>query len=64
MAASSQHAPPSLLNHTAFLIRVLFSEMGDCLLLKGQPVLQKRLIEAGYEFHHPQLAEALRHKFD
>ena len=61
--AASMHRP-LLLTMPAFLIRALFGEMGDCLLLKGQRVLPKRLIDAGYEFHHPQLAEALQHEFD
>ncbi len=61
--AATMHRP-LFLTMPAFLIRALFGEMGDCLLLKGQRVLPKRLIEAGYEFHHPQLAEALQHKFD
>ena len=61
--ATSMHRP-LLLTMPAFLIRALFGEMGDCLLLKGQRVLPKRLLEAGYEFHHPQLTEALKYEFD
>ncbi len=60
--ATSMHRP-LLLTMPAFLIRALFGEMGDSLLLKGQRVLPKRLLEAGYEFHYPQLAEALQHEF-
>ena len=56
--ATSMHRP-LLLNMPAFFIRALFGEMGDCLLLKGQRVLPKRLMEAGYKFKYPQLAEAL-----
>lgn len=60
--ANSMHRP-LLLTMPAFFIRTLFGEMGDCLLLKGQRVLPKRLMEAGYTFHYPQLNQALQHEF-
>lgn len=61
--AASMHRP-LLFKIPAFFIRTLFGEMGECLLLKGQRVQPKRLIEAGYQFCHPQLADALQHEFD
>ena len=61
--AASMHRP-LLFTMPAFFIRALFGKMGDCLLLKGQRVLPKRLIASGYEFHHAQLAEALQQEFD
>ncbi len=60
--ATSMHRPLWLTLPT-FLIRALFGEMGQCLLLKGQRVVPKRLIDAGYKFKHPQLGEALQHEF-
>lgn len=60
--AASMHRP-LFLTMPAFFIRALFGEMGDCLLLKGQRVLPKRLIEAGYQFSYPQLTEALQQEF-
>ena len=54
---------PLLFKMPAFLIRVLFGEMGDCLLLKGQRVIPKRIIEAGYVFQYPKLAQALQHEY-
>lgn len=54
---------PLLLKLPAFLIRTLFGEMGDCLLLKGQRVIPKRLIENGYQFHYPHLIDALTKEF-
>lgn len=54
---------PLFLKMPAFLIRLLFGEMGDCLLLKGQRVLPKRICDAGYSFKFPKLSKALRHEF-
>lgn len=43
----------------AFAARLLFGEMADDVLLKGQKVFPKRLLEQGYIFKYPHLAEAL-----
>ena len=42
----------------AFILRLAFGEMAD-LLLFGQNVQPKRLLDNGFEFHYPQLKEAL-----
>ena len=55
---------PLLLTLPKWLIRMLLGEMGDSLLLKGQRVLPKRLMESGFKFQHPQLAEALQCEFN
>lgn len=55
---------PLLLNMPAFVVKILFGEMGEYLLLKGQRVLPKRLTEAGYHFKYPELSDALKHEFD
>ena len=54
---------PLLLKVPAKIIRILLGEMGDCLLLKGQRVIPKRLIEEGFEFAYPQCVDALKHEF-
>lgn len=54
---------PLLLKMPAFFIHLLFGEMGDCLLLKGQRVLPRRLLDAGYQFQYPKLKEALRREY-
>ena len=54
---------PLFLKIPGFFIRLLFGEMGECLLLKGQRVLPKRLVEAGYQFQYPKLAQALEREF-
>lgn len=54
---------PLFLTIPDFFIRTLLGEMGECLLLKGQRVVPKRLLDAGYEFHHPHLADALEQEY-
>ena len=43
----------------AFMVKLIFGEMGECLLLKGQRVVPKRLNELGYSFKYPGLRDAL-----
>lgn len=54
---------PLFLKMSAFVIRLLFGEMGECLLLKGQRVVPNRLIESGYDFRYPNLMDALRYEY-
>lgn len=54
---------PLLLTMPAFAVKLLFGEMGEYLLLKGQRVAPKRLLEEGYAFQYPELGEALEHEF-
>jgi len=49
---SRMHVPASL-------ARLLFGEMAQEVLLQGQKVLPKRLLEEGYIFEYPHLLEAL-----
>lgn len=51
---------PLLLKIPATVIRLLFGEMGDALLLKGQRVFPKRLLDEGYQFIYPHCADALQ----
>ncbi len=60
--AQAMHRP-LFLNMPAMVIRWLFGEMGECLLLKGQRVLPKRLLDAGYVFQYPDLHSALNREF-
>ena len=43
-----------------FVMKILFGEMGKSLILDGQKVHPKRLIESGYRFEHKSLEPALR----
>ena len=49
---------PELLPLPAFALRLLFGEMAD-LLLFGQQVYPKRLLDAGFQFQYSQLRQAL-----
>ena len=43
-----------------FVIKLLFGQMGKKLVLEGQDVRPKRLLESGYEFTHSELETCLR----
>ncbi len=50
---------PCLLPVPAFLLRLLFGEMAEYLLLEGQKVVPRRLLKSGFEFRYPRLRNAL-----
>lgn len=43
-----------------FMLHLLMGEMADELLLSGQKVISKRLLQAGYKFQYPEAESALR----
>ena len=43
-----------------FVLRIVFGELARPLLLEGQKVLPKRLLQSGFEFRNPDLEESLR----
>ena len=43
------------------VIRIMFGEMGQELVLEGQHVEPKRLLDLGFRFEHPELESCLRH---
>jgi uncharacterized protein len=51
---------PTLLPMPAFVVKLLFGEMSD-LLLFGQNVYPKRLLDNGFQFKYSQLRVALQH---
>jgi uncharacterized protein (TIGR01777 family) len=52
---------PALLPAPAFALRLMLGrEKADMLLLSGQRVLPRRLLESGFVFRHPTLLEALQ----
>ena len=51
---------PAIFPMPAFVVKLLFGQMGEELLLSGQRVVPVKLSNAGYEFNYPQLEEALR----
>jgi hypothetical protein len=52
---------PAVLPLPAPVVRMLFGEMGQALLLQGQRVAPGRLSASGFRFHHPRLEAALRY---
>ncbi len=50
---------PTLFPVPDFGIKLLFGEMGQTLLLEGNRVLPKRLLESGYQFKYPDIKTAL-----
>lgn len=51
---------PTLAPLPGFVVKILFGEMGEALLLEGQQVKPARLTESGFEFFYPDLESALR----
>jgi uncharacterized protein (TIGR01777 family) len=46
----------------AFLVRLIMGEMGEEFILASRRITPKRLLESGYRFEYPELADALRHE--
>ncbi len=51
---------PAILPVPGFAARLVFGEMADALLLSSIRVSPTKLIESGYEFHHPDLEYSLQ----
>jgi len=51
---------PALFPLPAFMVKALFGEMGQTLLLEGQKVKPAKLTAAGFEFFYPDLETALK----
>lgn len=52
---------PTILPAPAFALRMAFGEMADALLLSSERVIPQKLINAGFQFAHPELETTLRH---
>jgi uncharacterized protein len=57
--ASALHRP-AIFPLPAFVVKALFGEMGEALLLASARVRPAKLQAGGFQFTHPELAEALR----
>ncbi len=55
---------PCLLKTPSFVVRMMFGEMGEYLLLKGQKVMPSRLLQQRFEFAYPSLLDALRKEYN
>jgi len=51
---------PAIFPMPAFVVKLLFGQMGEELLLAGQRVVPEKLTKAGYQFKYPQLENALQ----
>lgn len=52
---------PTILPMPAFMVRLIFGEMGDELFLASTRVQPKKLLLAGFKFRYPYLEDALKH---
>ncbi|MGB0726461.1 MAG: TIGR01777 family oxidoreductase, partial [Candidatus Poseidoniaceae archaeon] len=52
---------PSFAPLPGFVVRIMFGEMGQELILEGQHVEPQRLLDLGFRFEHPELESCLRH---
>ncbi|MGJ8582252.1 MAG: TIGR01777 family oxidoreductase [Psychromonas sp.] len=53
---------PCILPLPAFMIKLLFAEMGEALLLSSTNVRPNKLLEAGFTFQYDLLEESLKHQ--
>jgi uncharacterized protein (TIGR01777 family) len=51
---------PCFLRFPSPMVKMLFGEMGEALLLVSQKVIPEKLSEAGYQFQYPDLEQALK----
>ncbi len=51
---------PAFFPMPAFVVKLLFGQMGEELLLAGQRVIPEKLTQAGFQFKYPQLEDALK----
>lgn len=56
--ASTLHRP-CFVTMPEFVVKILFGEMGETLLLKGQRVVPNKLLNSGYQFKFPSISKAL-----
>lgn len=54
---------PLFLKMPSFFVKALFGEMGNYLILKGQSVVPKTLLESNFKFEYPTLISALKHEY-
>lgn len=54
---------PMFLTMPSFIVKIIFGEMGEALLLNGQRVLPDKITKAGYSFEFDNLKKALDNLF-
>lgn len=53
---------PTVMPMPRLIVKLVFGEMGDALLLSSSRVTPNRLTKAGFTFDHPDLADCLRYE--
>jgi hypothetical protein len=51
---------PAFVPMSAPVVRLLFGEMGEHLLLRGQNVIPKKILDSGFVFQYPHIKDALK----
>lgn len=51
---------PTIFPMPALIVKLLFGEMGETLLLNGQRVVSKKLSDSGFKFQYPKIDNALQ----
>jgi len=51
---------PAILPMPSFMVKILFGQMGDDVMLHGQKVIPKRTMESGYDFIYPEINGAFK----
>lgn len=54
---------PLFIRMPSLIVKLLFGEMGEYLLLKGQGVFPKRLIDLGFSFSYPHLDKVFKNEY-
>lgn len=49
---------PALIPMPAFMVKLLFGQMGEDIMLQGQRVLPTRTLKSGYNFFYPEINQA------
>lgn len=52
---------PTFMHIPGFALKLLLGEMADELLLRGQHVMPKRLLDSGFQFQYPDIQSALHY---
>jgi uncharacterized protein (TIGR01777 family) len=58
-ALGAQLKRPTFCTMPSFIVKLLFGEMGETLLTKGQRVIPKRLLEEGFKFQYSEIQKAI-----
>ncbi|MCW5590278.1 MAG: TIGR01777 family oxidoreductase [Legionellales bacterium] len=53
---------PAIIPTPAWILKLMFGQMAEELILSGQAVYPKRLLQYQFQFKYPELAQALQHR--